>query len=163
MSDWHPQEYFHQNKPKNNASKTNSSSNQERTVDITDKLNTVMAVNTEELSQVNESFGCWAATMYFEEMVRPGGEWDFKSQASWDLDPSTTYIYEGVSLRYDDIGNIHYGYVGRVLFNEQILLQMGGAVQIVTRTSKLSYYKTWFDDPHDSKMISYGYHLWDVN
>lgn len=58
---------------------------------------------------------------------------------------------------------MHYGYVGRVLFEEQVLLITGGAVQIVSRTSKQSYYETYFDDPHDSKMVSFGYSLWDVN
>ena len=58
---------------------------------------------------------------------------------------------------------MHYGFVGRVLFEEQVLLIAGGVVQIVSRTSKLSYYETYFDDPHDSEMISFGYHLWDVN
>lgn len=33
--------------------------------------------------------------------------------------------------------------------------------QIVAGTAKIEYIATWFDDPHDSEMISFGYHLWD--
>ena len=131
-----------------------------KSVDVTSQLNKEMTRNAEDLSQVSETFGAWAAMMYFVENVKPGGKWDFKSQAEWSLNPDVIYIYNGNELRYDDIGNIHYGYVGHVLFSEQALLQAGGLVQVYAGTSKLSYYNSWFDDPRDSKMISYGYHLW---
>ncbi len=66
-------------------------------------------------------------------------------------------------MRFDDIGNIHYGYVGRVLFSESTLLSAGGAVQILTGTSDISYWDSNFDDPRDQTMISIGSSLWNKN
>lgn len=61
----------------------------------------------------------------------------------------------------DVINNVHYGYVGRVLFSESMLLIAGGGVQILTGTSDLGYWNSNFDDPRDQYMISYGVNLWD--
>ena len=130
-------------------------------VDITDRLNAEMIRNAEELSQIATVHGGFVAAMYFKEKVQSGGDWDLKVQESWNLKPDVTYVYNGKLLRYDDIGNIHYGFVGRVLFQENTLLIGGGYAQIVAGTAKIDYIATWFDDPHDSEMISFGYHLWD--
>lgn len=92
--------------------------------------------------------------------VKPGGAWDFKSQEEWDLNNNASYLFNGTILRYDDIGNIHYGFVGRVIFSEEILLLAGGVVQIRTGTSKWSYWKSNFDDPRDQWAIQIGCDLW---
>ena len=130
--------------------------------DITNKLNNAMKNNANTLKEYKDKKGFLNATEYFVEKVRPQGDWDFKSQKEWNLDPETLYLYDGEILRYDDIGNIHYGYVGRVLFSENILLMAGGAVQIYTKTSKLSYWNSNFDDPRDQWAIQFGCDIWDV-
>lgn len=66
-------------------------------------------------------------------------------------------------MRFDDIGNIHYGYVGREIFSENELLLAGGAVQIFTGTSDINYWDSNFDDPRDQAMISIGSSLWNKN
>ena len=128
----------------------------QKTVDITDKLN-----NEKKLEEIKNNKGTIVAAGYFVNKVRPNGDWDFKSQDGWSLNPNTKYIYNGEELRFDDIGNIHYGYVGRVLFDTDTLLQAGGAVQILTMTSDKSYKNSNYDDPRDQWAISYGAKLWD--
>ena len=130
-------------------------------IDITDQLNNAMRQNAENLKDYNDNNKYLDSVGYFIDKVKPGGDWDFKSQESWALDEDKTYVYNGIELRYDDIGNIHYGYVGRVLFSEYYLLVDGGVVQIYAGTSSLSYITSNFYDPHDQWAIEYGSNLWD--
>ena len=83
-----------------------------------------------------------------------------QAQENWNLNPNELYSYDGVILRYDDIGNVHYGYVGRVIFSTNTLLVAGGIVQIYTGTSKLSYWNSNFDDPRDQWAILLGANMW---
>ena len=129
--------------------------------DVTEKLNTEMAQNAATLKKYRKNHNYISTSLYFASQVKPGGEWDFKAQDDWALDPEYTYIYCGQGLRYDDIGNIHYGYVGSVVYTEATLLRMGGIVQIATRTSKWEYRNSNFDDPRDQEMVKYGCILWD--
>ena len=142
----------------NSYSPTKSNSNTE---DITDKLNNAMQENAEILEDYSNEHGFIDATINFVDKVKPGGEWDFKSKDSWNLNANTTYSYNGINLRFDDIGNIHYGYVGRVLFDKKILLIAGGLVQIYTGYSSWYYCDFYFDDPQDQWAIGYGSFLWD--
>lgn len=108
-----------------------------------------------------------SGAVYFYEKVKYGGDWDFKSQSSWGLKPDVTYIYHGSELRYDDIGNIHYGYVGRELFSLPVLLFAAGAAQIkndiFTRNTWPQFEHFWcnYDDPRDQFMVFWGCTLWD--
>ena len=131
-------------------------------VDLTEKINKAMKENADTLRNYKDEHNYKDTLTFFVNKVKPGGDWDFKSQKDWALDSNTTYAYNFTELRYDDIGNIHYGYVGRVLFSSDILLLAGGAVQIYTGTSKLSYWRTNFDDPRDQWAIEYGCQLWDM-
>ena len=130
------------------------------TVDITKKLTSAMVENSVELTFYKEHYGLLAAVLHFYQNVKPGGAWDFKSQEEWDLNNNASYLFNGTILRYDDIGNIHYGFVGRVIFSEETLLLAGGVVQIRTGTSKWSYWKSNFDDPRDQWAIQIGCDLW---
>ena len=138
------------------------SNNNKDSVDITDKLNEAMEKNSQEYKTITEENNYIYSTLYFANKVKPGGDWDFKSQESWNLDPNTTYVFNGLELRYDDVGNIHYGYVGRVSFSEKTLLVMGGVIQIIKKTSNWYYCGTYFDDPQDQWAIGYGSSLWDM-
>ena len=64
-------------------------------------------------------------------------------------------------MAYDDVGNIHYGFVGRVLFPKKILLVAGGAIQVISGTSAWSFANYYFDDPHAYLSISFGSSLWE--
>ena len=130
-------------------------------IDITEKLEEAMITNASALTKYKEKHNYIDSSLYFINHVKPGGEWDFKSQDDWQLDPSTTYVFNNMELRYDDIGNIHYGYVGRVLFSTNALMRAGGLVQIYTGTSKIYYWNTNFDDPRDQWAIGIGCQIWD--
>ncbi len=131
------------------------------TVDITEKLDTAMQENAQDLKDYSNEHNFIDTSLYFVDKVKPGGDWDFKSQEDWNLNSNTTYSYNGLALRYDDIGNIHYGYVGRVLYNENTLLYAGGIVQIYTRTSRWYFCNSNFDDSRDQWAIGFGSFLWD--
>ena len=130
-------------------------------IDITENLNNEMRNNAQTLIEYREAHGYIKTVEFFVNKVKPGGDWDFKSQDDWALDSSKKYLYNGIELRYDDIGNIHYGYVGRVLFSESVLLIAGGGIQIIAGTSSWEYWQSNFDDPRDQWAISFGCDLWD--
>ena len=144
-----------------------------RIIDITNRLNSAMINNAQTLReklnavrQISRYSGTdlsFVVTFDFIDRVRPNGEWDFKSQEEWNLSPNYLYQYNNHILRYDDIGNIHYGYVGRELFSTNALLWAGGVVQVCTGTSKWEYWQSCFDDPRDQEMIYFGSQLWDMN
>ncbi len=130
-------------------------------VNITNKLNTAMKNNSQTFDKYSKEHNLVDTSLFFMENVKPGGAWDFKAQDDWGLNNKTSYIYNNTVLRYDDIGNMHYGYVGRIVYSKEILLFMGGFVQVCTGTTKLEYITSNFDDPRDQEMILYGYLLWD--
>ena len=95
----------------------------------------------------------------FMSNSKTGGIWDLKSK--WHLDPNVMYIYNGMLLRWDAVGNIHFGYIGASAGYSLEFLQLGaGMYQILSETSKWSYYDTYFDDPYDSSMIELGYNIY---
>ena len=130
-------------------------------IDITDKLNNAMIANEEILVEFREEHSYFETGLFFASKVNTGQEWDLKSSQEWNLDPNIVYLYNGTELRYDDIGNIHYGYVGRSVFSENLLLSMGGAVQIIAGNSKWKFSNSNFDDPRDQWAISFGVDLWE--
>jgi len=140
---------------------TTTSSSNPAPIDITTKLDDAMQENAATLSEYRSNHNYLNTVTYFIDKVKPNGEWDFKSQESWALDPNATYVYNGTELRYDAIGNIHYGYVGRVIFSTNMLLYAGGIVQISAGTSDWSYWNSNFDDPQDQWAIQIGCELWD--
>lgn len=132
--------------------------------DETARIRSIKYLDPEVLSMsVLPEYGYQYSTQVFIDRVMPGGVWDFKSQKEWDLKPDYTYYYNGKALRYDDIGNIHYGYVGRVLFPEEMLLIAVGVVQVYTKTTKVRYLFSNLDDPRDQEMIRYGSILWELD
>lgn len=72
----------------------------------------------------------------FYDLVQPGGTRDYKK---W-LDPSAKHILYNVEVQQnmyqmtaEEIGNIHYGFLGRAIdIDSKFLLYMGGAVNLKT-------------------------------
>ena len=128
--------------------------------DITKKLDSEMRKNASILSNYKDEHGYIKAVRFFLNQVRTGGEWDFKNRKDWALDPNKVYIYNGKKLKHDDIGNIHFGYVGRVLFSEEILCIGAGLYQLLDNPSGWSI-DSYFDDPRDQEAIRFGSSLWD--
>ena len=135
---------------------------------ITSKLYNVMRNNAKKFAeyikqQVDRNGmvkGLINAFKFFYNKVKTRGEWDLKNRPEWKLNKGDCFIFNGKTLRSDDPGNIHFGYVGAVMFPEKILRVGAGVYQIYSGTSRFNYFWTFFDDPRDSSMISYGYDLY---
>jgi len=101
--------------------------------------------------------GAASRLAWFGNMVRSNGRWDLKRR----LDYRNSYHFAGKWRRHDDIGNLMYGFVGRAYGPSLTTLQgAGGIAQIIARTSKWSFWKTYFDDPRDSAAVREGYNLY---
>lgn len=94
------------------------------------------------------------AGKYFADRVKTGGVWDYKKY----LGLKTRY-YESelrATMTGETIGNFHYGYVGSVCFGPTTLKSAAGFIQILSGTTDLSYWDSYFDDPRDQKDIQWG-------
>ena len=130
-------------------------------VDVTERLNAEMKEHAQQLQEYAASHTFLETGFYFAEKVNYKGDWDLKMRPDWCLSPHVTYVYDGADYRYDAIGNIHYGYVGRAYFSTTLLKMMGGFAQIKDGNSRWYYLGAWFDDPYDQKSIKIGCELWD--
>lgn len=94
--------------------------------------------------------------MEFANRVKSGGVWDYKRVYTG------YYLYNGTYVVGEDIGNMHYGYVGRASgFPRYLLSSAAGAYQIYSGTSSPFWYASYFDDPKDQSWINYGMNMWD--
>lgn len=99
------------------------------------------------------------AGLYFASQVKSGGPWDYKLKYG----VSKRYKFNSRIITGEDIGNIHYGYVGRYLFPASILKSVAGAYQIYSGTAHPSWFKTYFDDPQDQAMIEWGISMFNTD
>lgn len=122
-------------------------------IDITESFNDTLRKNA--LFFAYYSTDVVTAGEFFASQVKSGGPWDYK------LTYGTTkkYKFNGRILTGEDLGNIHYGFVGNMVFSTTILLPTAGAVQIYSGTAHLNWYKSYFDDPNDQAQIKYGIQL----
>lgn len=99
------------------------------------------------------------AGLYFTERVKSGGIWDYKRYMGLN---TRYYIPEiGATMTGETIGNFHYGYVGRACFGATTLKGAAGLVQLIDRTSDISYWNSYFDDPRDQKDIQWGINVYN--
>lgn len=101
----------------------------------------------------------FTAGMYFAERVKTGGVWDYKSY----MGTNTLYYMEDLNknMTGETIGNFHYGYVGRAVFEAGTLKSAAGMYQIISGTSDLGYWDSFFDDPADQKDIEWGIRMYE--
>ena len=94
--------------------------------------------------------------IFFASKVKTGGDWDYKAV----LGVSTLYQVVMGGLTYyrsgEYIGNFHYGYAGATIFADSVLLTAAGFVQILSGTSDIKYYSSYFDQPSDQLAIQDG-------
>ena len=94
--------------------------------------------------------------LFFAGKVKTGGDWDLKNTK---YAGEQYYIYNGTVYSGEDIGNIHYGYVGSAVFGPEILHICAGGYQVYSG-SRLEYWMTLFDEPRDYDMVEYGIQLY---
>jgi RHS repeat-associated protein len=88
--------------------------------------------------------GIWSP-FTFKNLVKNKGEWDLKSNmktiyglANHYKDGTTQFSFQGKRMEAQDIGNHHFGAVGKAygFFPEKFMLQQAGAAQMASGTSK---------------------------
>lgn len=116
----------------------------------------------------NNAQDCWVyAYVYtgnkFTEYVQNGGKWDYKLLYPSYSTKVTTKI-NGVTyyLTAEDIGNIHYGYVGYTVFPTVVLKSAAGWNNYTTNGFRIEWFSSYFDDPNDTNAIQRGIN-WKVN
>jgi hypothetical protein len=128
----------------------------------------------------------------FKDYVKTNGKWDLKSNKKtiYGLanDGKTQFYFQGKTMESQDIGNHHFGAVGKAygLFSETFMLKQAGAYQIKSGTSKPEWqkYKTTYkytfsktgtmikvpitemlppfgDDPRDQSWIKAGFQYYN--
>lgn len=149
--------------------------------DITERFDELLSLNLLELYHYYENmYYCYynlsgdetyarkeawdKAVVMFIDRVRTGGDWDLKNGVIFpDKDQNGTrryYLYRGEIYSGEDLGNIHFGYVGSFLFRRSILHLGAGLYQVYSGFS-IDNWPTYFDDPRDFQMIDYGCDLFD--
>lgn len=96
----------------------------------------------------------------FASKVAEGQPWDYKRAIGWNKYRTCTINGKQRILKGEDIGNIHYGYVGTSRgFSTTTLCKAGGLVQVITSKGgslKQFTYKSYYDDPNDQVAIKRG-------
>ena len=96
----------------------------------------------------------------------------------------TEFLFEGSKMTAQDVGNFHYGVVGKAtpLLDDETLLRSAGGTQIAAKTSNPEWQKfvevpvpgmvtthAWVlappygDDPRDQEMIKNGFNYYSNN
>ncbi|MGV8146690.1 MAG: polymorphic toxin type 44 domain-containing protein [Alkaliphilus sp.] len=92
----------------------------------------------------------------FADNVRSGGRWDYKSFLGFHTKYWVNLRGYSDMLTGEQIGNMHYGVVGRVLFSRTRLRSYAGVYQIVRGNSCITFFSSYFDDPSDMLDINRG-------
>lgn len=99
----------------------------------------------------------WLETaVHFALNVRPNGKWDYKVDIGWDQYRTVVIAGKRYYIDGEDIGNIHYGYVGRYLFDSETLQYAAGVIQRLQGRAKPSWIDSYYDDPKDNAAIRRG-------
>ena len=133
---------------------------EETVVDLTEKLDALMHKNAKTMRSVLAKYGRYYAAYYYYHKVKDGGDWDIKRTNEWKFEEGKTYIYQGRVLRMDDPGNIHFGYVGAVVFVEEAVCIGAGLNNISKFGFTTGNFKSYYDDPQDQEMMRWGHRLY---
>ena len=100
---------------------------------------------------------------HFINLVKNGGAFDLKRKKEWKFKKGNKYYYKKKKLRYDDPGNIHFGYIGYAFFPKTVLTMGAGGYQLITtaknKKDKWKFWSSFGDDPRDTQMIKWGYEI----
>jgi len=134
----------------------------------------------------------------FKGLVQNKGDWDLKNNTKTIFGlankfdalnkTKTEFQYEGSKMTAEDVGNFHFGVVGKAtgIFPEEVMLRQAGDAQISGRTSEPEWQKygtrevnagrgetrtvpgsvmvsPYGDDPRDQEMIIKGFNYYSNN
>ena len=93
---------------------------------------------------------------YFKNVVNTGSIYDLKVQKEWH---GKTIFYDGLWMEDQDIGNYHFGYIGRAVGYDVDFLTFGAGIkQLLSDTRMLDYCfsSSFCDEPRDTYFIKLG-------
>lgn len=151
------------------------------TIDINDIYSNLLEMNISTAKSEWNPF-------WFKNIVKKGSDWDYKNNVNYiygrlgDND-KLKFLFQGEIMEVQDIGNHHFGVVGKAfgLFPEEMMLRQAGQAQIEDGTSRsewqiyeeqigvthlgIPYKKTnmlppYGDDPRDQKWIRAGFNYY---
>lgn len=126
--------------------------------DKTKKLNDKMKKSVKELRKETMGQNPVKKLVSFTEVVKTGSKYDLKSTPEWQQ----TISYNGIIMEPQDIGNFHFGYIGRSMgYSTDFLTAGAGGYQLFEHwNDSVTYphcFTTFFcDDPRDSYYIRLG-------
>ena len=88
--------------------------------------------------------------------VETNGVWDLKNTQFYK---GKQFIFHNKIYSAEDLGNIHFGYVGSLLFPKGIL-HLGAGIYQIYSGARIKDWYTYFDSPRDYDMVEYGYKLY---
>ena len=109
------------------------------------------------LSQENEVEAYFETMEFFRTKETDGGDWDIKQTQEYHF--TRSFVFNGEVYSGQQLGNIHYGYVGSSMYTPLILHSAAGLNQ-VKKGIHWEYMSTFFDEPDDYDMITYGINLY---
>ena len=129
-------------------------------IDITDRLNEIMK-DAEKQYAIYYYAPDAMKYLTFLLLVAPNMKYDLKSKDEFLA--HSLYIYDGEIVDRDVLGNIVYGYLGRVMgINELPLYTVPGLEQIYKNTSDPNWGYSYYDDPRDQARIMQGVDIYDL-
>jgi RHS repeat-associated protein len=165
---------------------TNTSANSEKLGELGGGINIdrIYSNTLEKNSSEAERIGL----IEYYDKVKNGAEWDYKNRANTifglvnRLGDNTRFVFEDNKMEAQDVGNHHYGVVGRAAgFNERLLLEQAGVAQIRGGTSRPEWQNyrwtivpgsgvsmpsavplpPYGDDPRDQRFIRSGFNYFN--
>ena len=142
--------------------------------DVTEDLNALMAEHAKELFEyrsklynsasrlgggIASAVALFGTIWFFISKVTDHGEWDIKNSTE-KYSYKKKMIYNGVVYTGEQIGNIHFGYVGRAVFKSWFL-HFGAGLNQLKKGFKEENIAYFFDEPDDYEMIEYGIRLYE--
>ncbi|PDX93064.1 hypothetical protein COM78_20725 [Bacillus thuringiensis] len=108
----------------------------------------------------DKKYGSYPSNTYsfFVNRHLDGGEWDYKSVYG----SKNTYIFDNRAMTGEDLGNMHFGYIGRALgLTTTQLLSHEEMNKIWSSQFVKDWSKGYFDEVKDRIWIMKGAQMWD--
>ena len=130
-----------------------------RIIDVTKQINDIM-IDAEKKYADYYYLSNTVKYLKYLTLVGPKMKYDLKEKD--EFLKHSLYIYDGEIVDRDVLGNIVYGYLGKVMGIAEIpMYAVPGIEQIVKGTSDISWYHSYFDDPRDQVRIKQGADIYD--
>ena len=128
--------------------------------DCTDELNNTLKTNANNVRNATKNMNTLNKLKYIAQNTKTNSKYDLKRTPEWNK----TISYNGIIMEAQDIGNFHFGYIGRAAGLSKKTLTVGaGIYQIYSGTSTIGYLFTpsFGDDPRDTYYIKMGVMAYD--